>query len=570
MFPMPPCGFFKFEEATVDSMQQAMWQGNLSSVQSTGSFKLEEATIDEMQQAMSQGSLSSVQLTLCYMQRTYQLQSYTNSLLQLNPDVLQIASSLDAERRAGHVRSRLHGIPFTVKDNIASKDNMETTAGSWALLGSIVPRDAHVLKRLREAGAVLLGKAAMSEWADMRSSNYSEGYSARGGQVRSAYNFTVNPGGSSSGSGVAVGSNAIAFSVGTETDGSVINPAMRNAVVGFKPSVGLTSRAGVVPESEHQDSIGTFARTVRDAVYVLDAIYGPDSNDNYTSTQIGHAPDGGYAQYLTHKSSLANATFGIPWNSFWVHADGEQLATLLAIVDLIESAGATIVNETEILDYETIVSPDGWNWDYGTTRGFPNESEFTVVKVDFYNNIAAYLSELTNTDIRNLSDIVQYNYDNDGTEGGSPWPQGNPAFWSGQDAFLASLETGGVQDETYFQALAFTQTKCKNGIDHALTAYRDSPLSGLLVPPQVGQSYQMAAQAQYPVITIPAGYHNEKGDHGMPYGLALIQTMWAEAELVRWGSAIEDLIDTEGEGLGVGRKRPRWLGYKERNLPVPF
>lgn len=183
-------------------------------------------------------------------------------MLQLNPDALQIAADLDVERVAGTVRSPLHGIPFTVKDNIATKDNMETTAGSWALVGSIVPRDAQVVAKLRAAGAVLLGKATLSEWADMRSSDYSEGYSARGGQARNAYNLTRNPGGSSSGSAVAVGSNAIAFSLGTETDGSgmyascliptepglktcqVINPAERNAIVGFKPSVGLTSRAG--------------------------------------------------------------------------------------------------------------------------------------------------------------------------------------------------------------------------------------------------------------------------------------------------------------------------------------
>lgn len=337
----------------------------------------------------------------------------------------------------------------------------------------------------------------------------------------------------------------------------------------------------MIPESEHQDSVGAFGRTVRDAVYVLDAIYGIDPRDNYTSAQRGRTPAGGYAQYLTKKTSLVNATFGIPWNSFWVYADEEQLATLTAIIDLIKSAGATVINETEILDYQTIVSPDGWNWDYGTTRGFANESEFTVVKVDFYNNIIRYLSELNNTNIRNLADIVQYNYDNDGTEGGNPWPRGNPAFWSGQDAFLASLETRGIRNETYFQALTYTQTKSKTGIDHALTAYSHQPLNALLVPPDVGQSYQIAAQAQYPVVTIPAGYHDKQRDHGMPFGLALVQTMWAEAELVRWGSAIEDLILSTNiqtakdgaklKGLGnVGRKRPRWLGYKERNLPVPF
>lgn len=332
--------------------------------------------------------------------------------------------------------------------------------------------------------------------------------------------------------------------------------------------------SSVVPESEHQDSVGTFGRTVRDAVYVLDAIYGIDPRDNYTLAQRGHTPAGGYAQYLTNKASLANATFGIPWNSFWVYADEEQLATLTAIINLIKSAGATVINGTEILDYQTIVSPNGWDWDYGSTRGYANESEFTVVKVDFYNNIISYLSELNNTNIRNLNDIVQYNYANDGTEGGHPWPRGTPAFWSGQDTFLASLASGGIRNETYFQALHFTQTKCKNGINHALTAYSPTPLSALLVPPDVGPSYQIAAQAQFPVLTLPAGYHDREGDHGMPYGLALVQNMWGEAELVRWGSAIEDLIRVEGGKAGVrggiGRKRPKWLGYKERNLPVPF
>ncbi|KAG8425995.1 hypothetical protein J3459_008530 [Metarhizium acridum] len=250
-------------------------------------FKLEEATIDDMQKAMENGMLTSVKLVTCYMTRTFQTQQYINSVMQINPDALAIAAQLDEERQQGNVRGPLHGIPFTVKDNIGTDDNLETTAGSWALLGSRVPRDAHVVAKLRKAGAVLFGKATLSEWADMRSNNYSEGYSGRGRQCRSAYNLTVNPGGSSSGSGVGVGANCIAFSLGTETDGSVINPAMRNSIVGFKPTVGLTSRSGVIPETEHQDSVGTFGRTVRDAVYAFDAIYGVDCRDNYTHLRRG-------------------------------------------------------------------------------------------------------------------------------------------------------------------------------------------------------------------------------------------------------------------------------------------
>ncbi|KAI1488254.1 amidase [Biscogniauxia mediterranea] len=528
-------------------------------------FQLEEATIDDMQAAMANGTLTSVQLVTCYMIRTYQTNEYINSLLQLNPDALSIAARLDAERRTGHVRGPLHGIPFTVKDNIATRDKLETTAGSWALVGSVAPRDAHVVARLRAAGGVLLGKATLSEWADMRSSNYSEGYSGRGGQARSPYNLTMNPGGSSSGGGAGVAANAAAFSLGTETDGSVISPAERSAVVGLKPTVGLTSRAGVVPESEHQDTVGTFGRTVRDAVYALDGIYGVDARDNYTLAQEGRTPgegEGGYAAFLATRECLEGAVFGLPWRSFWVYADEAQRAALGAITDLLRAAGAAVVNGTEILGYETIVSPDGWDWDYGSTRGYANESEYTVVKVDFYNNIRAYLAELGNTDMRSLEDIVRYNYDNDGTEGGHPWPLGTAAFYSGQDGFLASLETKGVRDDTYYQALHFTQTSTRNGIDAALT-YQGKKLAGLLVPTEVGQTYQIAAQAGYPMITLPAGIQPSTG---MPFGLGIMQTAWAEAELVKWGSAIEDL--QLSSGTPYKRTLPQWHGYLQRNVPV--
>lgn len=344
----------------------------------------------------------------------------------------------------------------------------------------------------------------------------------------------------------------------------VINPAHRNSIVGFKPTVGLTSRAGVIPESEHQDSVGTFARTVRDAVYALDAIYGVDKFDNYTSAQKGKTPHGGFAKFLSNKDALKGATFGLPWKSFWVYADEKQQETLLGLIDLIKSAGATVINNTEITDYEKLVSPTGWNWDWGTARGYPNESEYTYIKVDFYNNIKKYLSTLKNTKIRSLEDIVQFNQDNDGSEGGYPWPQGNPAFYSGQDGFLASLETKGIQDETYFQALGFCQSSTRNGIDDALT-YKGKKLNGLLVPPDVAQSLQISAQAGYPAITIPAGVHSESG---MPFGLAILQTAFGEAELVKWASAIEDL--QKKMKSPYKRSLPTWRGYLQRNIPVPF
>ncbi|KAF2437892.1 amidase signature enzyme [Karstenula rhodostoma CBS 690.94] len=526
---------------------------------------LEEATIDQLQEHLSDGTLTSAQLLRCYIKRMRQVDEYINSVIEFNPDAEDIAEALDAERKAGHIRGPLHGIPYLVKDNIATKDQMETTAGSWALLGSVVPRDAHVVAKLRQAGALLMGKATLSEWADMRSNNYSEGYSPRGAQARSPYNLTLQPGGSSSGSATAVAANIVSFSLGTETDGSVISPAERNGLVGLKPTVGLTSRAGVIPESEHQDTIGSFGKTVRDAAYAFDAIYGVDERDNYTLAQQGKTPTGGYIQYLADKGALKNATFGLPWASFWTYAGPEQQSGLLSLVSLIESAGATVINNTELPNYKTIVSPDGWNWDYGSARGYPNESEYTVVKVDFYNNIKSYLSELANTHIRSLEDMVAYNYANDGTEGGNPWPLGIPAFYSGQDGFLASLESKGFRDETYYQALTFTQRSTReDGIDAAL-ANGGRPLDALLVPPVVAQSYQIAAQAGYPVITIPAGVSSTTG---MPFGLALMGTAWSEGSLLRWASAIEDLQGSSGTEWK--RQRPRWHEYLARNVPVLF
>ncbi|TVY68644.1 putative amidase, partial [Lachnellula suecica] len=516
-------------------------------------FKLEEASIDQLQQAMSNGTLTSVQMVLCYLKRVYQTDEYIQAVMEINPDMLDIAEALDIERSQGHVRGPLHGIPFLVKDNIGTKDKVETTAGSWMLLGSVIPRDAHVVHLLREAGAVLMGHATLSEWADMRSNSYSEGYSARGGQARSPYNLTTNPGGSSSGSAGAVSANLVPFALGTETDGSVINPAERNALVGIKPTVGLTSRAGVIPESHNQDTVGCLTKTVRDGAYCLDAIYGPDPRDNYTLIQ--QAPAGGYAQFLTNKGALKGATFGIPWLSFWQWASEDQVQQLLELIDLIESAGATIINGTELPHWETIVSPNGWDWDYGGTRGFPNESEYTYVKSDFYNDIAAYLAELNNTAIRSLEDIVQYNIDNVGSEGGIP--NVHPAFKSGQDGFNASLATGGVMDQTYWEALSFChRTTREEGIDAALFS-NGTNLNALLVPPDVGQTYQIAAQAGYPMVTLPAGVSAETG---MPFGLALMGTAWSEASLIKYASAIEDL--QVESGTKYKRTSPLWLDYR--------
>ncbi|PHH73477.1 hypothetical protein CDD80_3806 [Ophiocordyceps camponoti-rufipedis] len=536
-------------------------------------LNLEEASIDTMQTWMTRRKLMSVDLVRCYLRRMEQTRDTANSVIEINPDAEYIAISLDFERRMKNkVRSKLHGIPFTVKDNIASKDQMKTTAGSKALEFSVVREDAFVLDRLRKMGAVLLGKAAMSEWADMRSSNYSEGYSARGGQCYSAYNMTVNPGGSSTGSAVGVSINAAAFSIGTETDGSVINPAMRNCIVGFKPTVGLTSRSGVIPESHNQDSVGTFGRTVKDAVIALDAIYGYDVKDKATwdmcdqSTVPQWTAGQGFQQFLTTRDALARsptkraAAFGIPWNSFWVHADAETQRALTRVIKHLRDAGAEVYNRTEITDYDEIVSPHGWDWDYGSKRRWANRSEYTYVKVDFVRGINAYLNNLESTRVHNLTDIMTFNVRNDYEEGGTP--QRHPAFYSGQDGFEAAEKTGGVMDETYHQALNYSQTMTRRGINGALDR-KGTKLNALLVPLEPGQSYQIAAQAGYPMVTIPVGVHKESG---MGIGLGLMQSAWQEHELVRWASAIEDLLMSKG----YQRDRPKWRGYHQRKIPLPL
>ncbi|EXJ82032.1 hypothetical protein A1O1_08100 [Capronia coronata CBS 617.96] len=518
---------------------------------------LEEATIDQMQAWMSSGNLTSRQLTLCYLGRILQLNDYVNAIMEVNPDVLAIADERDAERANGTVRGPLHGIPFVVKDNIASKDKMETTAGSYSLLGSIVSRDAHVVKLLRQKGAVLLGKSTLDEWASMRSNSKSSGYSARGGQSRNAFNLSAATGGSSSGSAQAVTSNMIPIAFGTETDGSVIAPAQRAGIIGFKPTVGLTSRNGVVPESVHQDTVGSFGRTFKDAIYALEAIVGVDTRDNYTSAQQGPS-DGNYTQFLATKDALKGAVFGLPWFSLWNQtANSANLAQLLDAVKRLEAAGATIINGTEFPHYREILSPDDWDWSVGPS---PLLNELYRVNVDFYNNIRDYLAELNNTNLRGIEDIIAYNIEFTGVEGGIPGTVAG--FKSGQDGFLASAATKGEMNSSYYECLDYlNRVSREEGIDAALSyTYPNGTsikLDALLVPSNGGAT-SVPAVAGYPMVTMPVG-HNA---HSIPVGLALIGTAWSEPTLIKYGSAIDDLIQ--------GRKTPEFYQWWSKLVPVDF
>ncbi|KAI1436663.1 amidase [Xylaria sp. CBS 124048] len=491
---------------------------------------IEEASVHQLQLWLQDGSFTATDLAECYLERIHRLNSVLKAVIELNPDAVGIARERDGERKCGRVRGPLHGIPFLVKDNIATKDEMQTTAGSSMLIGARVPDDAQVVKLLREAGAVLLGHANMSEWASMRSSYYAEAYSSRGGQSRNPYNLAENPGGSSSGPAAAVASNMCAFSIGTETDSSVILPADRNGVVGIKSTVGLTSREGVIPESHTLDTVGTFGRTVADAAVILDAIC---------------QPPGGLIGQLGTTTTLKGARFGMPWKRIWETASSTESAkvqykALQRLIDQLRASGAEVM-KVEIPSAESTVPKGGsWDWDYPSSIGHPEHSEFTVVKTDFYNDIKKYLTSLTTNpnNIRSLEDIIRYNIKHTKKEGGVPGT--HPAWPLGQDNFDKSLATNGIEDETYTSALSFIRRTARDeGIDAALR-YEGELLDGLLVPVQAdgGVATQIAAQAGYPMITIPVNVE----DSGVPFGLAIIQTAFGEDKLVKYGAAIEAVV----------------------------
>jgi amidase len=388
-------------------------------------YDLFEVTIEQLQDHLAKGHFTSVDYVQYCLNRIRVIDPYVETVIETNPDAEEIAASLDNERAQGSIRGPLHGLPVLVKDNIATKDKMQTTAGSWALLGSVVPRDAYIVSKLREAGAIILGHANMGEWASVRSKIYSTGYSPRKGQVRNPFDLRKSPFGSSSGSAAAVSANIVPLSVGTETDTSIIGPAGINGVVGIKPTVGLTSRSGVIPISENLDSVGTFGRTVADAAFGLSAIVGTDERDQFTLFPSRKQADD-YSQFLADKQILKGARFGLPIKRCWESAPLHCKEVAQRVFDTMRDAGAEIM-DVNFPSIEERISPEGtWNWEHGE----PSKSEWTVAKIDAYNGINRYLSELSNTPIRTVEDVLTYNQHNEGTE--APSPGKVPAFPSGQ------------------------------------------------------------------------------------------------------------------------------------------
>ena len=495
------------------------WPKGLGAEQVTQlAVDLDEITIAQLQDAMLKGTLTSRALCESYIARIMARNADLHAVIEINPDALSIADALDAERRAGKIRGPLHGIPVLIKDNIATLDKLQTTAGSLALVGSRVPRDAFIAAQLRAAGAVLLGKTNLSEWANFRSSHSTSGWSGRGGQCRNPYALDRTPSGSSSGSGVAIASNLGVVAVGTETDGSIVSPSSRCSLVGIKPTLGLVSRAGIIPIAHSQDTAGPMARTVTDAAILLTALAGADPRDAATADSKGRiAAD--YTKFLDPKG-LAGARIGVPrqhYAGYSVHAD-KLLADAL---DVMRAAGATIIDP----------APLGSDDDYGDAEG-------EVLRYEFKADLNAYLAELApGTAVRTLADLIAYNEAHRAQE--------MPFF--GQETFVKSQAKGPLTDQAYLDALA----KCRRlsrteGIDATMDKFQlDAIVASTDGPPTPidlvngdagggGGSSSPAAVAGYPSITVPAGY-----SFGLPSGISFFGRAWSEPLLIKIAYAYE-------------------------------
>jgi amidase len=492
-----------------------------------GPDDLLEVTIAELQARMASGELTALALVQQYKARIKAIDQHgpkIHAVLELNPDAEEIARTLDQERRERGPRGPLHGIPLMLKDNIDTHDQMHTTAGSLALLGSTPPFDATVASRLRDAGAVLLGKLNMSEWANFRSTTSSSGWSGRGGQCLNPYALDRSPCGSSSGSGAAVAANLCAAALGTETNGSILCPAGVNMVAAIKPTLGLTSRAGVIPISHNQDTVGPFGRTVADAATVLGALVGTDPRDPATATSKGHFFTD-YRPFLD-PDGLRGARIGVIRQVFAGFQEKVDVIYNQAIAAM-KNAGAIIVDPADLPCAETMAStPD----------------KLTVLLFDFKADLNAYLAERGDPTIHTLQDVIDFN--------NAHASQELPFF--GQELFLQAQALDLTDPATiaaYEAALARNQHLSRDqGIDAVLQEFA---LDALIAPTKaipwkidlldgdhnVGGSATPTSLAGYPAIQVPAGF-----SYGLPVGITFMGTAWSEPTLIKLASGFEAVI----------------------------
>jgi amidase len=497
-------------------------------------FPLAELTISELQQRLEQGDLAAEQLVDRYTRRIAALDRQGPALravLEINPAAGDIAAQLDRERRTHGPRGPLHGIPILLKDNIDTADTMGTRAGSLALAGWRPGEDAFVAQRLRDAGAILLGKLNMSEWANFRSTHSSSGWSGVGGQCRNPYALDRTPGGSSSGSGVAAAANFAAACLGTETNGSIVSPAAACGVVGIKPTVGLTSRRGVIPISASQDSVGPLARTVADAALVLEAIAGPDPRDPATARGNGRTA-AGYTRQLS-TDGARGARLGVPRERFFGYSEKVD-AVIEDALRLLRDLGATLV------DPANIPAASGPN---------AREVELTVLLHEFKAGLNAYLASVQpDLPVHSLDDLIAFNADHAADE--------MPYF--GQELLLKAQAVGGLDDPAY---LAAREQNWRAARQDGLDAVMDEQHLDALVMPAADTPWKIdwingdhgrgggsgpAARAGYPVITVPAGF-----TFGLPVGLLLVGRAYSEQKLIQIAYAFEQ--------AGQARRAPQFL-----------
>jgi amidase len=480
-------------------------------------FPLDELSIDELQLAMSEGVYSSRDLVSLYLKRIEAIDRkgiQLNSIIEINPDVLEIADASDRERKSGSVRGLLHGIPFLVKDNIDTGDKMMTTAGSLALVNHRAIADAPVVKQLREAGAVLLGKTNLSEWANFRSTRSSSGWSSRGGQTRNPYSLDRNPCGSSSGSAVAVAANLCAFAIGTETNGSISCPSSINGIVGLKPTVGLVSRTGIIPISKTQDTAGPMTRTVRDAAIILAAINAVDERDE-VSLKRSSTPPADYLQYLK-EASLEGKRIGVEKSFLKVHEGVDRL--LAAAIDQMKEKGATIIE----VDFKERLKDIGNN-------------EYQLLQFEFKDGLNRYLAD-ANAGVRSLRELIAFNKANA--------ERVMPFF--GQEILEASEAREDLHSEAYRNVLAKVVNISRDAINQVMEENDLQAICGPATGPawctdvvngDAFSGYGMgsgAAMAGYPGITVPLGEV-----HGLPVGLLFMSKAYEEPALLGIAYAFE-------------------------------
>ena len=482
-------------------------------------FEFEEATLEDLQRRMAQGALTSRRLTAAYLARIAALDRQGPALhhvIETCPDALAIADALDAERRAKGGRGPLHGIPILLKDNVGTADKTTTTAGSLALSGSVPPRDATVARKLREAGAVLLGKANLSEWANIRSPRSSSGWSARGGQAKNPYVLDRNPCGSSSGSGGAVAANLCTLAIGTETDGSIVCPSSANGIVGLKPTLGLVSRAGIIPIAHSQDTAGPMARTVRDAAILLSALVGVDERDGAT-VEAANRGTSDYTRFLD-ADGLRGARIGVVRKSFGFNPQVDRLMED-ALAEMVRR-GAVLVDPADI--------PHAGEYD---------ESELEVLLYELKADLAAYLEALgPASPVKSLADVIAFNEAHRAEE--------MPYF--GQELFLRAQEKGPLTTPAYREALEKNRRLSRaEGIDAVMDQHR---LDALVAPTGgpawttdlvngdhfSGGSSTAPAVAGYPNINVPAG-----DVFGLPVGISFFGRAWSEPTLLKLAYAFE-------------------------------